>query len=168
MRPPKRTCVEDCLPICIHRMPKGKNILRWMQSETEIASLEYERTQDEITIRAQVIAIKPQSRSVRDHRFALKTGACLPGIDTQQWIICECGRAASKLYIPLGKTDFRCRHCHNLTNRSAQTHSKRLALMLKHSMEIQQALTHWHPSRRALALQASLIHSSIVKATSVV
>lgn len=154
-RPPKRTCVEDCLSIWIVRMPKGRNILRWRQGETEIASLEYERTRDEISFRAQTIAMKPQARSVRDHRFMLAspTSNEIPG---QQWFLCECGRKCLKLYLPHGKNDFRCRDCHNLTHRSAQIHNGRLARLMLNPKELADALTSWHPLRRALAMRASL------------
>jgi hypothetical protein len=49
------------------------------------------------------------------------------------WFICPlvvngraCGRRVGKLYLPPGGRYFGCRHCHELTYRSAQEHDKRV------------------------------------------
>jgi hypothetical protein len=42
------------------------------------------------------------------------------------WFLCACGKRAGRLYLPPGQRVFRCRHCYNLTYRSAQTQDKRV------------------------------------------
>jgi hypothetical protein len=42
------------------------------------------------------------------------------------WFLCGCGRRAGRLYLPPGQGIFRCRHCYNLTYRSAREHDQRL------------------------------------------
>jgi hypothetical protein len=155
-RPNKKTCVEDCLCLCIHRLPKGRNILRWCQGENEVASVEYERTQDAITIRAQVIAMSPIALSVRDHHFQLATAPSFREIGMQQWIMCECGRKFRKLFLPSGKTEFRCRHCHNLTHRTAQIHNGYLARAQKRTSAIAASFGSKKPARQAFAIKATL------------
>jgi len=41
------------------------------------------------------------------------------------WFLCGCGKSVGRLYLPPGQRAFRCRHCHNLTYESAQTHDQR-------------------------------------------
>ncbi len=42
------------------------------------------------------------------------------------WFQCGCGKRVGRVYMPPGHQVFRCRHCYNLTYRSAQTHDQRL------------------------------------------
>ena len=156
MRPPKKTCVEDCLNINIHKMPKGRNILRWMQDNKEIASLEYERTQDAITFRAQVIALSPKPRSIQNHHIKLATAPSFREIGLQQWFVCECGSKFRNLYMPASKADFRCRFCHNLTHRSAQTHNGYLARRKSQPDVIREALASRKPDRVAFGIKAAI------------
>lgn len=162
MRPPKKGCVEDCLCLWIHRLPKGRNILRWRQGETEIASLEYERGAEDVSFRAQVITLKPIPRSVQEHRFALATAPSFREIGTQQWLICECGRKFRKLFLPVGKTEFRCRFCHNLIHRSAQTHSGYRARVAQQPSHLARSIQSQSQQRRSLVVKIALATSSKV------
>jgi hypothetical protein len=155
-RKPKKTCVEDCLCLWIHRMPKGRNILRWRQGETEIASLEYERTQDQITFRTQTITMRPKARSVGNHRIALETGTP-PDVSGQQWLRCECGQRFSKLFLPAGKNEFRCRYCHNLTHHSAQTHNGYMARVAQHPERLTAAIQSSRQASQLLGVKSILI-----------
>ncbi|MCI0625457.1 MAG: hypothetical protein L0387_28065 [Acidobacteria bacterium] len=40
-----------------------------------------------------------------------------------------CRRRVGKLYLPYGRSLFGCRHCHQLTYQSVQTHDKRLKII---------------------------------------
>jgi hypothetical protein len=154
--PTKRGVVDDCLHLWIHKMPKGRNILRWKIGESEVASLEYERCSDEVCIRAQVISLRPQSRSVGEHRFKLETAPSFREIGLQQWFRCECGQRCSKLFLPRAKTEFRCRNCHNLTHRSAQTRNSRLVNAQRHQIALAEAFASKSSQRRAFAVKAVL------------
>lgn len=51
------------------------------------------------------------------------------------WFICPCGQRVGKLYLPPGGRSFKCRHCYNLTYRSAQQANKeqaRYKLLARH------------------------------------
>ena len=52
------------------------------------------------------------------------------------WLVCGCGRRAGRLYLPVGQRIFRCRHCHNLTYRSAQRHDHRNYLLARNLAEV--------------------------------
>jgi len=56
------------------------------------------------------------------------------------WFVCGCGRRAGRLYLPPEQRAFRCRHCHSLTYRSAQTHDQRLYDLAKNPVALQLAL----------------------------
>lgn len=54
----------------------------------------------------------------------LVTTPCTAG-GVQWWFKCpRCDRRVRFIYLPPGKVRFACRHCHNLTYRSAQEHDK--------------------------------------------
>jgi len=49
------------------------------------------------------------------------------------WWSCSCGRRVSALFLPsICATEFKCRHCHFLTYRSAQRHDSRVDYYRKH------------------------------------
>jgi hypothetical protein len=59
------------------------------------------------------------------------------------WFVCPlvvngqpCGRRVGKLYLPPGGRHFGCRHCHELTYTSCQTHDKRVDFLRKHPLEL--------------------------------
>ena len=60
---------------------------------------------------------------------------------TRNWIICKCKKRVRKLYRPLNRRYFRCRHCHDLMYQSQESNvydgwlrktSKRFGLTPKH------------------------------------
>ena len=53
------------------------------------------------------------------------------------WLLCPaCKRRVGKLYAPLSANEFKCRHCHNLTYRSSQTHNQRVNSLSKQLNDI--------------------------------
>lgn len=56
------------------------------------------------------------------------------------WFVCGCGRRVGRLYLPPGQGVFRCRHCHSLTYKSAQTHDQRLSDLAKNPVALRLAL----------------------------
>ncbi|MGA8215918.1 MAG: hypothetical protein WB799_20160 [Candidatus Sulfotelmatobacter sp.] len=44
-----------------------------------------------------------------------------------------CGRRVGRLYLPPGAPAFGCRHCHNLTYRSAREHNKRKGALARNA-----------------------------------
>ncbi len=56
------------------------------------------------------------------------------------WFQCDCGRRVGRLYLPPGQRGFRCRHCHSLTYRSAQTHDQRVYDLARNPVALQLAL----------------------------
>ncbi len=59
---------------------------------------------------------------------------------TRFWFLCACGKPAGRLYLPPGQRIFRCRHCCNLTYRSAQTHDQRLYDLARNPRALQLAI----------------------------
>ncbi len=53
------------------------------------------------------------------------------------WFLCPaCSKRVGKLYASLSANEFKCRHCHNLTYRSSQTHNQRVNSLSKQLNEI--------------------------------
>lgn len=59
------------------------------------------------------------------------------------WLLCRCGRRSGRLYLPPGQRAFKCRHCHNLTYRSAREHDQRLYDLSRDPVALRLAL-HGH------------------------
>lgn len=142
-----RRVVEDCLQLAISGLPSGKGRIVWEQGGEAIASVDYERTEDRVTIPAQPLSLRPP-RHIQSHDFALVQ------IRLRQCFVCVCGKRAAKLYLPADESAFRCRHCYWLTHRSAQTHIKNEYLLAKHPEKIAAALASPRQSTRLLAARA--------------
>jgi hypothetical protein len=79
------------------------------------------------------------------------------------WFLCPlvvrgvpCGRRVGKLYLPPGGRYFGCRHCHDLTYRSAQEHDKRVDLFRRNPAALQAVMNGDAPlPLLVLALKAS-------------
>lgn len=56
------------------------------------------------------------------------------------WFLCGCGKRVERLYLSPGRRVFRCRHCYNLTYRSAQRHDQRVYDLARNPAEMQLAL----------------------------
>lgn len=61
------------------------------------------------------------------------------------WFLCPlvvngkpCRRRVSKLYLPYARSLFGCRHCHQLTYQSVQTHDKRLKIIKEDPVAMQE------------------------------
>lgn len=56
------------------------------------------------------------------------------------WFRCDCGRRVGRLFLPSGAQEFQCRHCLNLTYRSAQQHDSALYAMARDEAAVDRAL----------------------------
>jgi hypothetical protein len=72
------------------------------------------------------------------------------------WFVCHCGRRVQKLWLPADESVFRCRTCHNLTHRSAQTHNRLEYALAKDEKKLYAALTSTRRSTRFMAMRALL------------
>lgn len=154
-----RLTVEDCLPLSVHQIMPGKQTVTWMQGEKKLASLDYERSRDAVTISSQSISMRPV-RTIDAHRLALTTTMQWRNKSAQQWFLCGCGKRVAKMYLAPSQTEFRCRHCLRLTYRSAQQHDARENYLIRHPEELQKALSdprRWKLAFRAV-MRASLAH----------
>ena len=77
------------------------------------------------------------------------------------WFVCslnnhsvECGRRVRKLYRPPSMWYFGCRHCLDLTYRSAQEHDKRVDYLVKHFYRIPAMVESKDARKSLLALKA--------------
>jgi hypothetical protein len=131
----KKIPVEDCEQISITR-------LKW-----RIISDYPVRTYREL----EILLNKLSEKSLKTHfaglpylRLRFTTTKCNFG-GVRYWFLCPaCNRRIGKLYAPLyvplyapsGAGDFKCRHCHNLTYTTAQTHNGRLHKLYQHLQHI--------------------------------
>jgi hypothetical protein len=138
------------------RLPQGSGVVRWRVGNVQVASLEFERTESSVRTSAQTISFRPFLQSVNAHHIALSNTTQSDNDAIQQWFLCACGRRVAKLYLPPAKVDFRCRHCHNLTYRSAQTHDARFSRLVQHPEELAKVLSSPKLPRWLLASKAAL------------
>jgi hypothetical protein len=82
-----------------------------------------------------------------DYRVEVVATPCNFGGE-RYWFVCplvkgeyRCGRRVTKLYLPSGGKYYGCRHCYDLTYRSAQEHDKRVDALAKlpHDLLMQMA-----------------------------
>lgn len=142
-----RRVVEDCLQLSINALPPGRGRIVWQQGGETIASVDYERTDTQLRIPAQPLSLRPP-RSIDAHEFTILL------VHKFFLLRCVCGRNARCLYLPVDERVFRCRRCHYLIHRSAQTHIKDEYLMAKHPEKIAAGLASPRQSTRLLAARA--------------
>ncbi len=70
------------------------------------------------------------------------------------WFVCGCERRVGWLYLPLGRHVFCCRHCYNLTYRSAQRHNHRVNLLARNPFAIAAATHAKGLTRRLVGIKA--------------
>ena len=124
-----RLCAGACHIDGVFASPVGSSWrLYWFDSyDAPQGSIEYTLTQTgssdlAIHIRRQC----PRLNTVVDEQTIPLT-TVRPHLGGKRfWFLCGCGRRAGRLYLPLGQRVFRCRHCYNLTYRSAREHDQRL------------------------------------------
>lgn len=148
-----RLVAEDCLHLWIHQLPLGKQTLTWQVDGESIAMMGYERDADFVRIPAQPLSLRPVW-AIEAHYLTLARTMQWSNKSVQQWFLCSCGHRVAKLYLAPTERQFRCRHCLNLTYRSAQTHDARENHLLRHPEELEKALR--DPRRQMLALKAAL------------
>lgn len=156
-----RICVESCLQLWVIRLCTGPSTITWSVGNHPLASLDYDRTATSVRIPAQIISFRPCLRSVSAHFIPLCETTQPDNPTIQQWFLCpaaDCDRRCAKLYLPPDGTEFRCRRCHNLTYRSAQTHDARLTYLVNHPEELEKAFCSPKLSRQLLALKAALLY----------
>lgn len=136
--------VEDCLRISIFKLRKmgmfkasAYTVLEWENEEGEIISSAKATTNirgDKCgnTMRLEYSVHSKNGRTDKKYEYDLLTTNCNYG-GFRYWFKCLlCDRRVGKLYKPPGYTEFRCRHCYNLTYHSCRHEywAFRLARML--------------------------------------
>src|SRR5262245_36945468 len=146
-RPPKKTAVEDCLPLDANRWAR-EGVLkagvlttgswRWTYSCGRECSVSYEVSTLDLSRPAlrlwyTVRAGTPEAEAVNCHVRLAATQPRFGGL--RWWFLCPlasggraCARRAVKLCLPPGAVYFGCRHCHDLTYTSCQESRKHDAL----------------------------------------
>lgn len=149
----KKLTVESCLALDMSKLVRDGLIVRgdvagplwWTDTRTgEVtASLRYmlaptPDTEDRMTMTLQyAVTSRGEKQEVSETVPLVTTRPRFGGL--RWWFQCPltgdgvyCGRRVGKLYLPPGATYFGCRHCYDLTYRSAQEHDKRVDLLRKH------------------------------------
>lgn len=70
------------------------------------------------------------------------------------WFRCDCGRRVGRLFLPWGAREFQCRHCLNLTYRSAQQHDATLCALARDDDAIGRALSSGKIGRQLRGMNA--------------
>ena len=155
-RPRKKTVVEDCKSLDANRWMR-EGILKagvwhsggwaWFRDKEhteQSSSIGYEVNTRDDPSWLRLYYTFTQNQQALDYRIRLETTRPRFG-GLRWWFICplvingaSCGRRVGKLYLPTGSRYFGCRHCHELTYRSAQEHDKRVDVLRRNP----QALLH--------------------------
>ena len=149
-----RICVESCLYLWIMRLQRGPGVVNWCKGDEPVGSLGYERWESSVYIPAQVLHFRPFVRTLEAHYIPLCDTTQPDNDAVQQWFLCACERRVAKLYLPPAKSEFRCRQCHNLTYRSAQTHSE-ADYLVRHPEKLMEAAFSPNLTRQRLAFKAA-------------
>lgn len=148
----KAVVVEDCLSIDLARFvkPRCHKIGRWewLDDFDDVGlSVRYElcteSTRGWLRLDYQPSADAPRVQ------YAVPLQVTFPHFGGVRWWreCCltvdgqYCGRRVRKLYRPPGQQYFGCRHCHQLTYLSSQTHDKRLSALVRRMLSGQVSLT---------------------------
>jgi hypothetical protein len=143
-RSSKKTVVEDCRSLDANRWMR-EGILQlgihrsgswaWFRDASlkeQTSAIDYEVNTLDVPPWVRLFYTFTQSKDAIDYRIRLVTTEPRFG-GLRWWFICSlslngraCGRRVRKLYLPPGGRYFGCRHCYNLTYRSAQEHDKRV------------------------------------------
>jgi hypothetical protein len=167
-----RLCVEDC-PIhldveILHRTGAFQSqsgstwTISWTHEHgTKLGELEYTvqstSTGLAIVIRQQYKRLDSVLRFVQKSEIPI--AASRPHLGGQRlWFECQCDRRVRRLYLPPGQQMFACRHCHNLTYESAQTHDKRKCALLRDPAMLRAALGSKNIGRFGLGIGALAAH----------
>ena len=143
-RPSKKAVVEDCRELDANRWTREKILApgvhlsggwTWRNATTgeQTASIGYEvytRDMAEPWLRL-CYTLTASGQAIE---YTVRLTATRPRFGgLRWWFVCPlsvngrpCERRVAKLYLPPHGRYFGCRHCHNLTYRSAQEHDKRL------------------------------------------
>jgi hypothetical protein len=142
----KKTTVEECKDLdANHWMREGilkagvrrSGSWRWVYHSGEEHSISYEvdtldRPSPFVRLWYTMTHAATKEQESLDYRVVLTTTRPRYG-GLRWWFICPlivggrpCERRVGKLYLPPGARYFGCRHCHELTYTSAQTHDKRV------------------------------------------
>lgn len=119
----KKTCVEDCLRLSANRIaqiaPTSSAVLTWRRDGEKLASISISRAAEFLVILSYSVNGEPL-----EYPVSLNTTP-LPWDAKRYWFSCPCcQKRVAHLYIPSGAKIFVCRHCYNLTYKSAQTENK--------------------------------------------
>src|SRR5262245_13561664 len=140
-RSAKKATVEECLALDANRWMR-EGILkagvrlsggwRWLYHGGKENNIRYEADTRE-PARPFVRLSYTVTRAGTEKRQALASRVALTTTRPRWWFVCPlvvrdcpCERRVGKLYLPPGGRYFGCRHCHELTYTSAQTHDGRV------------------------------------------
>ena len=156
----KKTTVEESLTLDASKLVRDGSVtddgqtvglLRWCSSEETVASASIrsaalDRDRIELTLSYRVGGEDggPVTMSVMLEATTMAVGG------RRWWMRCLCGHRVAKLYLPPGKMRFGCRHCHDLTYRSAQEHDKRVDAFKRNPEDLMLALRKHIPSVAAM------------------
>jgi hypothetical protein len=173
----KKTTVEECEALDANRwMREGilkagahlKGGWRWVYHGGQESNISYEvntldLAQPFVRLSYTLTHAATQERESLNYRVRLTTTRPRFG-GLRWWFVCPlvvrgcfCERRVGKLYLPQGGHYFGCRHCHELTYHSAQTHDSRVS-RLRNNSELLAALLEKlqgaSPTQLGLALKA--------------
>jgi len=154
----KKTTVEECRELGIKDLKRlgilrqgasyGYWPIRWVNADGEdVASIglwaEWEPGgPGRLRLSYSIGRPEEEKKESLDYPVRLEATPCNYGGE-RYWFVCplitngrSCQRRVAKLYLPPGGKYFGCRHCHNLTYRSAQEHDKRVDALAKLPPEV--------------------------------
>lgn len=135
-----RLTVEECLCLNVTELrvagtfdatPGTKGSISWESGLEGIrfGPLRFEAWKDwagSVAIRVPAQRLNLAGMSMRSPGQTVRLAVTRPHFGGERcWFLCECGKRVGRLYLPPEQSIFRCRHCHDLTYRSAQEHNTR-------------------------------------------
>jgi hypothetical protein len=133
-----RFTVEECLPLDVEKFHQAgpaladaspaSGTMSWTRDGDVVGTIRYEIIPNagrvSVCIPCQSIMQDGENRPVEQCLISVTT--VRPHLGGRRFLfVCRCGRRVRLLYLPPGEQMFGCRHCHDLTYRSAQQHDQR-------------------------------------------
>lgn len=154
---PRFLCAASCHIFGVFTSPLGSSWRAfWIGGEdAPLGSIEYHLTQSGPTGLALYLRRQCVRLNVIVEQQLIPVGTVRPHLGGKRfWFQCGCGKRVGRLYMPPGQQVFRCRHCYNLTYRSAQTHDQRLYDLARDPLGLRTALDSEKSSRALLGVRA--------------
>lgn len=116
-----------------------------------------------IQIREQGAKLNSQYTLIERHLIPVTTTRPYLG-GRRFWFLCpmvrngkQCARRVARLYLPRGQQAFGCRHCHNLTYRSAREHDHRVYLLARDLAGLDLAIRSGNHRKALLGVSAAML-----------